>query len=54
MPTKLTVSQTSQLWKEKDRLQATAFIQPEVGNPGMKKTGPRHTVSINPKDTSAG
>ena len=54
MPTKSTVKQTLQLWKEKDRPPATASNQPEVGNPGMRKTGPRHTMSLNPKGTSVG
>ena len=53
MPTKSTVKSDIATLEGEDRPQATASIQPEVGNPGMRKTGPRHTVSINPKVTSA-
>ena len=35
--------------KEEDRPTAHCQIQPKKGKPGMRKTGPRHTTSINPK-----
>ena len=38
--------------KEEDRPTAHCQIQPKEGKPRMRKTGPRHTTSINPKGTS--
>ena len=46
-------SQTCQPRKEKDRPTAHYVYPTKERQPGMRKTGPRHTASINPKGNSA-